>query len=189
MGKIIKFLLPFAVLAGLLNAADYEIDPAHSNIGFSAKHLKITKVHGNFTTYQSKISYDKFTNRLTKLEADIEAKSVNTQNQKRDAHLVEEVFFYAEKFPKIKFKMIRFEKKNETKGKIYGNITIRDITKPIELDFEYGGENRDKHGVEKIGLNIEGSLLRSDFNIGEKYPDSLISNKIEIKIDIEAMLK
>lgn len=189
MRRIMKFLLPFALLAGALNAADYEIDPAHTNVGFSAKHLKITKVYGNFVNYRADINYDKFTNRLNKLEADIEVKSINTQNQKRDGHLIEEVFFYAEKFPRIKFKMTRFEKKSEKQGKIYGNITIRDITKPVQLDFEYGGENRDKQGVEKIGFSIEGAVLRSDFDIGEKYPESLISNKIDIKIDIQAMLK
>lgn len=189
MRQILKFLLPFALFAGLLNAANYEADASHSNVGFSVKHLKITKVYGNFVNYEAKISYDKDANKLSKLEADIEVKSINTQNQKRDGHLIEEDFFDAAKFKKIKFKMVRFEKKDQTKGKIYGNITIKDITKPIELDFEYGGENKDRHGVEKIGLSLDGELLRSSFGIGKKYPDSLISDKIDIKIDIEAMLK
>lgn len=189
MNKLIKSSVIVALLAGFLNAATYEIDAAHSDVGFVARHLKISKVRGNFQKYNAVIDYDKATNQLNALDVTIDASSINTQNQKRDDHLRNPDFFEAEKFGKITFKMTKFEKNGSNEGKIYGDLTIKNVTKPVKLDFEYNGDSKNMQGVEVIGFSIEGDILRNDFGIGEKFPDAMVSNKVEIKIEVEAKAK
>ena len=110
MKQLIKFSLVAALAASFANAAVYEIDPAHSSVGFKIKHLSISKVSGNFGKFNAVIDYDKNAKELKALEATIETASVNTQNDKRDEHLRSADFFDAAKFDKITYKMVKFEK-------------------------------------------------------------------------------
>lgn len=189
MRKFVKLSLFAAIFASFLNAANYQIDPSHSDVGFMVKHLKISKVRGNFQKYDATIDYDKATNELKTLEVNIDVNSINTQNQKRDDHLKNDDFFNTPKFDKITFKMTKFEKEGSNEGKIYGDLTIKGVSKPVKLDFEYNGDSKNMQGVEVIGFNIEGEILRGDFGVGDKFPDAMVSNKVELKIEVEAKAK
>ena len=189
MKNLIKLSALVALSAGIVSAAEYKIDAFHSNVCFVAKHLTISKVNGNFKSYDAVVDYDKATNELKTLTADIDVTSINTQNEKRDKHLVGDDFFDAAKFPKIKFQMTKFKKDGANEGKIYGDLTIKNITKPVVLDFEYNGESKNAEGKEVIGISLDGEITRADFDIATNYPDLTISNKIILKIEIEAKAK
>lgn len=188
MGNFLKIFLTIVFLVVFAKAEEYEIDPAHSNIGFNVKHLKISKVYGTFKTYESKIDYDKQSNTLNALEAKIEAESIDTQNNKRNNHIKGKDFFDIENFKYIFFKMNKFEKEGLSKGVIYGTLTIKGISLPVKFDFEYHGESKMK-GMQRIGFSIEGNILRDNFNIANKFPDNMISDKVEIRVDIQARAK
>lgn len=189
MKNTLKKFLVVASMATLACAAEYTIDPVHSLAGFEVKHLKISKVKGKFKQYDAKVVYDKDTNELKVLDVELDVKSIDTDNEKRDDHLRSADFFDADKFGKIKFKMTKFKKDGSDEGKIYGDLTIKGVTKPVKLEFEYGGAVKDQKGVEKIGFSIEGSILRSDFKVGENYGDMMISDKVNLEIEVEAVAK
>ncbi|QKF93022.1 YceI family protein [Campylobacter sp. CCUG 57310] len=189
MKKLIKISAIAALLASFSYAQNYAIDHAHSTLGFQVKHLKIAKVNGKFKAYDAKVDYDKATNELKMLEVTIDTKSIDTDNKKRDEHLSSEDFFDAGKFDKITFKMTKFEKEGSDEGNIYGDLTIRGVTKPVKLDFEYGGDTKDHHGNEKIGFSITGEVMRKDFNVGSNFGDAMISEKVKIQVNVEAAAK
>jgi len=131
MKNLIKLSALAALSAGIVSAAEYKIDAFHSNVGFVAKHLTISKVNGNFKSYDAVVDYDKATNELKTLTADIDVTSINTQNEKRDKHLVGDDFFDAAKFPKINkwIKVSALEKLgiNNLEDEIYHYIMNGDV--------------------------------------------------------------
>ncbi|WP_169754502.1 YceI family protein [Campylobacter curvus] len=186
MKKIVKFSLVAAILASFANAAVYEVDAAHTNVGFKVKHLSISKVNGNFGKFSATIDYDKSSNTLKTFEASIDATSINTQNETRDNHLRSADFFDTAKFEKITYKMMKFEKESPTEGKVVGTLTMHGITKPVVLKFELGGFSKDQDGKKKIGFSLEGHTKRSLFEIGLDTSDLTISDKVELEIEVEA---
>lgn len=145
--------------------ATYKIDSTHSEITFKVKHLMITNVTGHFTQFDGTLESDKedFSDAKVTFEAD--AASVNTNNEQRDAHLKSDDFFNAEQFPKLKFESTSIDKKDDEHYKLQGNLTIRDITKPITLDVEYGGTTVDPWGQTKAGFEITGKINRKDYGL------------------------
>ena len=189
MKKLIKFSLTAALAASFANAAVYEIDPAHSSVGFKIKHLSISKVSGNFGKFDAVIDYDKDAKELKALEATIETASVNTQNEKRDEHLRSADFFNAAKFDKITYKMVKYEKESDTEGKVVGTLTMHGVNKPVVLKFELGGFTADKNGKGKIGFSLEGETKRKLFEIGLDTSEITLSDKVELEIEVEAKEK
>src|SRR5437870_1338167 len=136
--------------------ATYKVDAAHSEITFKVKHLMITNVTGNFAKFDATLIADKedFTDAKISFEADTD--SVSTGNEQRDGHLKSDDFFNAEKFPKIKFESTSIKKKGDEDYVLEGNLTIRDITKPVKFDVTYGGTITDPWGQTKAGFEITG---------------------------------
>ncbi|AQW85311.1 putative periplasmic protein (YceI-like domain) [Campylobacter pinnipediorum subsp. caledonicus] len=186
MKKMVKASLLAALLASLSYATDYKVDPAHSNVGFMVKHLTIAKVYGSFKSYNADVDYDKDAKMLKTLDVTLDVNSVDTQNEKRDEHLKSEDFFKTSEFKDMKFKMTKFEKESDTEGKVMGDLTIRDVTKPVELKFELSGIAKDMDGKERIGFSLTGDVMRKDFKIGDKFPGAMVSDKVQIQIDVEA---
>jgi polyisoprenoid-binding protein YceI len=145
--------------------ATYKIDPSHSEITFKVKHLMISSVSGNIKTFDATMVADKddFTDARVTFEAD--TASVTTNNEQRDTHLRSDDFFNAEAFPKMTFMSTRIEKKSDEDYKLYGDLTIRDITKPIELKVTYNGNIKDPWGFNRTGFEIEGKINRHDYNL------------------------
>ena len=145
--------------------ATYKIDAAHSEITFKVKHLMITNVTGNFTKFDATLESAKedFTDAKISFEADVN--SISTNNEQRDGHLKSEDFFAAEKFPKLSFVSTSFTKGINEQYKLGGDLTIRGVSKPVELAVEYGGTATDPYGQVKSGFEINGKINRKDFGL------------------------
>lgn len=143
----------------------YKIDPAHSEITFKVKHLMITNVTGSFTKFDATMesSAADFTDAKISFEADVN--SISTNNEQRDGHLKSDDFFAAEKFPKLSFVSKSFTKKSDNEYKLTGDLTIRDTTKTIDLDVEYGGSTTDPYGQNKAGFELSGKINRKEFGL------------------------
>lgn len=145
--------------------ATYKIDAAHSEINFKVKHLMITNVTGNFTQFDATMeaSADDFSDASISFEADVN--SINTNNEQRDGHLKSDDFFNAEQFPKLTFVSSGLQKKSDNEYALTGDLTIRNITKTVTLDVEFGGTMTDPWGQQKAGFEISGKINRKDFDL------------------------
>jgi polyisoprenoid-binding protein YceI len=145
--------------------ATYKIDAAHSEINFKVKHLMITNVTGNFTQFDATMesSADDFSDASISFEADVN--SINTNNEQRDGHLKSDDFFNAEQFPKLTFVSSGLQKKSDNEYALTGDLTIRNITKTVTLDVEFGGTMTDPWGQQKAGFEINGKINRKDFDL------------------------
>ena len=141
------------------------LDPTHSEIGFKIKHLMITNVSGNFNKFE--VNAETVENDFTKakINVDIEVESINTNNSQRDQHLRTADFFEAEKYPNITFRSTKVEKLDDENYTISGNLTIKETTKPVKLELEYGGITKDPYGNVKAGFSLSGKINRHDFGV------------------------
>lgn len=174
-----------AVPAG---AKTYSIDLAHSNVGFSVKHLQITNVTGKFKDYEGKVVFDP--DNLNKFSADItiKAASIDTANDKRDEHLRGNDFFGADQFPAITFKSNRLEKRGEGYVMI-GSLTIRGVTKEITFPVTINGPVKAMTGEAAIGIGAKTSINRQDYNVSwNKKLDNggyILDDKVDLDISFE----
>jgi polyisoprenoid-binding protein YceI len=143
----------------------WSADPMHSEIHFKAKHLMITTVTGKLTDYSitAETDGDDFTTARIHFSAKVD--SINTGQEMRDTHLKSDDFFNAAQFPEIKFDSTQLKKVSGDNFKLEGNLTIRDVTKKIELDVEFEGIALDPYGNSKTGWEIKGKVSRKDFNL------------------------
>lgn len=143
----------------------WTIDKAHTKVQFSATHLIISEVTGEFKDFDGTVETngDDFTN--AKVNFTVDVNSINTDNQQRDNHLKSDDFFNAQKFPKMTFVSKSMQKVGDNKYKLVGNLTIREITKEIALDVTYNGTVKDPWGNTKAGFKITGELNRFDYNL------------------------
>ena len=180
MRKIIYSVAALAFLCVGANAAEYALDKAHSNVGFKIKHMGVSTTNGKFKDFDSVIDVEG--EKLNKLSAVIKTASIDTANEMRDKHLNAADFFDTDKFPEMKFEMTEF-----ADDKVIGNLTIKDVTKPVELEYDFGGTTTDKKGKEHIGFSLEGKIKRSDFNFAPSSPAAMLGDEIKISVDIEAI--
>ncbi|MFI5128736.1 MAG: YceI family protein [Chitinophagales bacterium] len=165
------------------------IDPAHSEVQFKVKHLMITTVTGHFRKFDLDVEAedDDFT-KATSIVFTADVNSVDTNNAQRDTHLKSPDFFASEQFPQLKF----IGKKVEKKGKDYvvtGDLTIRDITKTVSLDVEFGGIVTDPYGQTKAGFTAAGKIRRKEFNLMwdavTEAGQIVASNEVRIHCEIQ----
>lgn len=145
--------------------ATYLIDPSHSEIQFKVKHMMITNVTGQFNSFTATMesSAPDFTDAKISFSADTD--SVTTHNEQRDGHLKSDDFFNVAQYPKLSFVSTSFRKISDEQYKLTGNLTIRDVTKEVVLDVEYGGTQTDPWGQVKAGFELAGKINRKDFNL------------------------
>lgn len=142
-------------------ATTWTVDPAHSEIGFSVKHMMFTKVTGTFDAFEAIVNAeDDFSNAV--ISGKIDAGSVNTRNEQRDGHLKSADFFNVEQFPTIEFTATANELKT---GTIEGEFTLHGITKPISLAVEFHGVGADPWGNMKAGFSFTSKINRKDFGL------------------------
>ncbi|EKB50994.1 YceI family protein [Cecembia lonarensis] len=139
--------------------AKWAIDPTHSEVSFKVKHLVISTVTGYFRKFEgaAESSTDDFQGAKVSFSADID--SIDTNQSDRDAHLKSDDFFNAAQFPKLSFSGTL------EGGTLKGDLTIRDVTKAVELDVDFGGVAEDPYGNTKAGFEIEGKISRKEFNL------------------------
>ncbi len=140
-------------------------DPMHSEVGFKVRHLMITSVKGHFEKFEVKAvtEDDDFSKAQISVTAD--AASISTGVGDRDAHLQSDDFFGAQAFPQIGFISTSIVRKGDDAFELTGDLTIRDVTKPITLDVEYGGIVTDPYGQTKAGFTVEGKLSRKEYGL------------------------
>ncbi|ATL46927.1 hypothetical protein COR50_06880 [Chitinophaga caeni] len=145
--------------------ATWKIDAAHSEIQFKIRHLMITNVTGSFTAFDATLESEKDDFTDAKINFSTEVASITTNNEQRDGHLKSADFFDVEKYPQIKFTSTKIEKVDDEEYKLTGDLTIRDVTKPIELEVEFGGVTVDPYGQTKSGFELKGKLSRKEFGL------------------------
>ena len=148
-----------------METTKWVLDPTHSEVQFKVKHLVISTVTGSFKTFEGTLETkgDDITNGKVEFSADVN--SVDTNQGQRDGHLKSEDFFDAEKYPKLTFTSTSFTKKSDDEYVLEGNLTIKDVTKPVKLDVEYGGSAADFYGNIKAGFEVTGKINRKDFGL------------------------
>ena len=166
----------------------WTIDPAHSSVGFSARHLGLSKVRGLFTRFSGEIDGDPADLTTASGRFEVEMGSVDTGSPDRDAHLKSADFFDVEKHPKMTF-VSRSVVRSGDDYKVVGDLTIKDTTREVTLDLEPGGETTDPYGNRKVGGTLTGTINRSDWGLTWNVPlDSggwLVSEKIGLEIDLQ----
>ena len=178
-----------AALAALLAlpalAADtFKIDGSHSQSSFTVKHLLISNVRGDFGKTEGVVVLDEADPSKSKVEATIDVASVNTRDEKRDAHLKNADFFDVAKFPTITFKSTKVEKSADGL-KVTGDLTMKGVTKPVVLDVVGPtAEVKDPWGNAKRGASATATINRKDFGVSYG-PDAIVSDKVKIQIDVE----
>lgn len=147
-------------------ATKWKIDPTHSEIQFKVKHLMITTVTGYFADFDAEVETEgeDFTT-ASKIVFTADVNSISTNNADRDTHLKSDDFFNAEKHSQVKFVGKDYKKKNEDVYTLSGDLTIRDVTKPITLNVEYGGIVQDPYGQTKAGFTVTGKINRKEFGL------------------------
>jgi polyisoprenoid-binding protein YceI len=145
--------------------AKWIIDPTHSELHFKIKHLVISTVTGSFRKFEGEVEAndEDLSDAKIRFSADID--SIDTNQDQRDTHLKSVDFFDAATYPKLTFVSTEFEKKSESDYLLKGNLTIRDITKPVELEVEHGGGTVDLYGQTKAGFDFTGKINRKEFGL------------------------
>ena len=141
------------------------LDPTHSELGFKIKHLMITNVSGNFKEVEAEVQTVGQDFTTAQIEAKIKTGSINTNNEQRDAHLRTSDFLEAEKYPEIVFKSTRVEKRDDELFYVFGDLTMKGITRPVKLNVEFTGVTKDPWGGERAGVIITGKINRSEWNV------------------------
>jgi polyisoprenoid-binding protein YceI len=172
--------------------SNWAIDPTHSAVQFKAKHLVIATLTGRFNDISGTMDAgDNFENASFSFEANVN--SVSTNDEKRDAHLKSVDFFDAEKFPKLTFTSTKFFKTGDDKFELAGNLTIREVTKPLSLKVKYGGSAIDPWGNTKAGFELKGKINRKDFglvwNATIESGGVLVSEEVRLIANIEFLKK
>lgn len=169
----------------------WNIDTGHSGVHFTARHMVVAKVRGVFSRWEGVIDFDEQDPSLSKVSVRIEAASIDTREEKRDAHLRSADFLDAEKFPHITFESTKVEKRGENEYAVTGNLSIHGVTRPVVLEAEYLGGGKDPWGQERIGFHAKTTINRKDFGLNWNQMleagGVLVGDKLEIELDIEAV--
>lgn len=185
-------LLAVAALGfGLLNSASaaveaYKIDATHSNIQFSLRHL-VSKFTGSFTSVSGTINVDRDNLEQSSVEATIDIGSVNTADEKRNNHLKSADFFDFAKFPAMTFKSTAWKKTGEDAYDVTGNLTIKDVTKPVVLKVKVLGFGPGMGGATVSGWEVTGAIKKSEFGLGgPAMLGKVLGDDVAINISVEA---
>ena len=183
-----SFRFPFAALAVVVLGAsafatDYKIDPVHSTMGFSVRHLGISTVPGKFTDFAGVISYDEKDPSKSSVKVTIKTASIDTGNGSRDKDLRSENFFDVAKYPEITFQSTNVRKSGDD-WVASGTFTMKGVSKTIELPFTLSGPVKDPWGSQRIGVESGTKLKRSDYDI--TADKGLVGDDIKINLTVEA---
>ena len=167
----------------------WQIDPAHSEIQFSARHMMISTVRGRFKRFSGTVEADEQNQTTARVEVQIDAASIDTGDDKRDTHLRSPDFLNVEQYPSITFKSTKIEQRDTTHGQIAGNLTIRDVTKPVILEVEYAGMAKSPWGTISAGFSAHTRINRKDWglnwNVALETGGWLVSDEIRVDIEVE----
>jgi polyisoprenoid-binding protein YceI len=183
-----KIVLAGSLLVSVLYAGDYDVDLSHSNIGFKVKHLMLSNAKGTFDKFTGNYEYDEKNGVLKSLNGNIYTNSINTKEKDRDKHLQAEDMLDTSKFPNIFFSLTKVQD-----DFIYGNITIKGITKNIKLNYINNGHVKDPWGNYRSAFELSGKINRKDFNLTyNKVLETgglIVGDVVNLSIEIEGIMK
>ena len=190
-----KNLLSLALAAALgaatlpALAETWSADTAHSEIGFSVRHLMVSNVKGSFAKFSATVDGDPADPASARISAKVDVASVTTREPKRDDHLRSGDFFDAAKFPEMTFASTKVEKVSANRAKVTGNLTLRGVTKPVVLDVEYTAPVKNPWGKTVVGATATGTINRQDFGVSwSKSLDGgglVVSDEVKIQLELE----
>jgi len=168
----------------------WKIDPSHTIVEFSAKHLMISTVKGRITDIEGTIVADEDELANSSVDVTLKAASIDTRTEQRDNHLRSPDFLHAEQFPVITFRSTKIEGDREDFS-LTGDLTIREVTKPITLKVTFEGQTKDPWGGERIGFSASGKIDRRDFGLTWNQlletGGAVVGNEIKIAVEVEAI--
>jgi polyisoprenoid-binding protein YceI len=169
----------------------YTIDPTHSRIGFVARHAMVTKVRGSFNEFVGSGYLDAENPPNSHLQLTIKAASIDTRNADRDGHLKGNDFFDMETYPEITFASTAVEQVGADSYKVTGDLTIKGVTKPVTVDFEYTGASVDPYQNQRIGFEGKAIVNRKDWgvnwNAALEAGGVLVSEKVTLEFEVSAI--
>jgi polyisoprenoid-binding protein YceI len=172
-----------------LPTGTWTVDPVHSNVEFSVKHLGIATVRGAFNEFEGSIEIGE--DGSARARGTVQAASIDTNEDQRDTHLRSEDFFHAEVHPELSFESTEIRALDEGAFLVHGDLTMRGVTRPIVLEAELQGTEVDPWGYERVALEAGGQLNRRDwgmtFNQALGSGNMLVSDKVKLTLDISAI--
>ena len=169
----------------------WKFDAVHSHVSFSVRHLMISRVHGSFKVWSGALETDDADLEKAGLQVSIDAASIDTKEPQRDEHLRSADFFDAANHPAITFESTSVKKLSSERYEVTGNLTIRGVSKPVTLDSEYFGRQKDPWGSERAGFSAKTSIDRRDFGLTFNMPldggGFVVGDKVDIVLDVEAV--
>lgn len=189
---ILKSVVVMMLLAISLPAATWEIDKSHTEVGFTVKHMVIAKVTGKFTQFDGQVIFDPENLAEAKIKGVVQVASINTENERRDAHLKGADFFDSENHPEIVFESTKIVK-NDGGYVTVGKLTIRGVTKEIEIPFQLLGPINDPWGNTRVGIEGGTTINRQEFGVTwNNMMDNgglVVSDEVELNVRAELMQK
>lgn len=174
----------------LIPTGTWQVDPAHTRVGFAVKHMGVTTVHGEFREFEGTLEIGEHLSE-SRAYGSVKATSVDTNQAQRDAHLRSEDFFGAEANPELRFESTAIEQIGEDEFRITGDLTLNGVTNQIELTAEVGGSEIGPQGEERIGLEVTGQLSRKDyemkFNAALGSGNAVVADKVKLALDVAAV--
>ena len=186
MKKVIFSILVFSLSLVASAQQSWSNDPMHSRLGFVVKHLTISEINGQFSSFSVKVVTTKpdYSDMIVNVTA--KTASISTGIEMRDNHLKSADFFEVEKYAELKFESTSAKKVSDKKFILSGNLTLHGVTKPVTLNVDYfGSVVNPMSKKDTFGFHIDGVVKRSDFALGAKFPEALVSDEIRIVADAE----
>ena len=184
MKKLFLFLVAISISAASFAQTKWTVDPMHSFVNFSVKHMGISFVDGSFTKFDGSLTAAKEDLTDAKISFTVDVNSINTTVEPRDKHLKSDDFFSADKYPKMTFESTGFKKLSGNKYELSGKLTIRDVTKDVKFDVVYGG-NAVAQGTTKAGFSATTTINRLDYNIKYDPTGAGIAKDVKIMLNLE----
>jgi polyisoprenoid-binding protein YceI len=170
---------------------NWQVDGAHSAVNLAIRHMVISKVRGHLTKWNAKLQLDTAELARSSVEVDIEAASIETGVADRDTHLRSPDFLDAAMYPTLRYRSRRVEAASKDRLRVVGDLTIRDVTREVVLDVEYGGQGKDPWGNTRVGFTATASLNRKDFgltwNQALETGGVLVADRVDIEIELQAI--
>ena len=167
----------------------WQIDTAHSLVGFSARHMMISKVRGRFEKFSGSINFDENNPAASTVNVEIDTASINTRDEQRDGHLSSPDFLDVANYPTLTFKSKRVEQTGSDSGKLIGDLTIRGVTKEVALAVEYAGQAKSPWGTTSAGFSGTTTISRKEWglewNQALETGGVLVGDKVRIDIELE----